>query len=145
VLSILIVIAVAVACWFSRKCPAIDRQFYWTTSFALATTLLIIPVFAPHYQLLLLPGTLLLIQRWDQLWKSNLAVRILLALAAISVIWPWISAAALTASSFFSPAAQRFWQLPLWTSLVIPVTIAACLAASGIARTERIEGRITGN
>jgi hypothetical protein len=139
VLSLLIVIAVALACWSSRKCSASDRQFVWTTSLVLATTLLIIPVFAPHYQLLLLPGTLLLVHRWDQLSKSNLAIRVLLGLAAISLIWPWVSAAALTAASFFTPAAQHFWQLPLWTTPAIPVTIASCLAAIGIARIEYIE------
>jgi hypothetical protein len=139
VLSILIMIAVAVACWSSRRCSATDFQFYWTTSVVLAATLLMIPVFAPYNQLLLLPGTFLLVRRWGPLWKSNLAVRVLLGLAAVSVIWPWISAAALTAASFFTPAAQQFWQLPLWTSLVIPVTIAACLAASGIVRIEWTE------
>jgi hypothetical protein len=138
-LSTIIMIAVAVACWSSRECSASDRQFFWTTSLVLATTLLIIPVFAPHYQLLLLPGTLLLVRRWEQLWKSNLAIRIVLGLAAISLVWPWVCAAALTAASFFTPAAQYVWQLPLWTTLAIPVTIASCLAAIGIARIEYIE------
>jgi hypothetical protein len=138
-LSTLIMIAVAVACWSSRKCTAIDPRFYWTTSFVLAATLLIIPVFAPHYQLLLLPGALLLVQGWEPIWKSNLAVRTLVALAAGSLIWPWVSAPGLTAASFFTPAAQHFWQLPLWTTLAIPVTIASCLAAIGIARIEYIK------
>jgi hypothetical protein len=126
-LAILIVAAVAVACWRGRKGRAEDDRFRWTTSLVLAVTLVIIPMFAPHYQLLLLPGAFLLLRSWEVLWKKNVAIRFLLAIAAVLVSWAWISAMALAFASFFTPAAQHFWQLPLWTSVMIPLPIAACL------------------
>ena len=131
-LAILIVAGVAVACWRGRKDQARkDRaggdRFLWTTSLVLAVTLVIIPMFAPHYQLLLLPGTFLLLRSWRTLWKKNVAIRFLLAIGVAGVSWPWIAASVLALASFFTPAAQRLWQPPLWTSVMIPLPIAACL------------------
>ncbi len=126
-LAILIVAAVAVACWRGRKDRAGDDRFRWTTSLVLAVTLIIIPMFAPHYQLLLLPGAFLLLRSWRTLWKKNVAIRFLLAIGAAGVSWAWIAATALAFASFFTPAAQRFWQLPLWTSVMIPLPMAACI------------------
>lgn len=126
-LAILIVAAVAVACWRGRKDQAGDNRFCWTTSLVLAVTLVIIPMFAPHYQLLLLPGTFLLLRSWRALWKKNVAIRFLLAIATAVVSWPWIAATVLALASFFTPAVQEFWQLPLWTSVMIPLPIVACL------------------
>ncbi len=125
--AILIVAAVAVACWCGRKDRAGEDRFRWTTALVLAITLVIIPMFAPHYQLLLLPGFFLLLQSWRALWKKSVAIRFLLAIAAACISWPWITATALALASFFTPATQRFWQVPLWTSIMIPLPIVACL------------------
>jgi len=100
---------------------------YGVAMLVLAVTLIIIPMFAPHYQLLLLPGAFLLLRSWRTLWKKNVAIRFLLAIGAAGVSWAWIAATALAFASFFTPAAQRFWQLPLWTSVMIPLPMAACI------------------
>ncbi len=127
ILSAFVIIAITVACWRARKCAAADFRFRWTVSMVLATTLLVIPVFAPHYQLLLLPAALMVVQRWRELWASSFVHRVLLGIAAGSIVWPWISACALAAASWFTPLAQQFWQLPLWTSVFIPIPLSACL------------------
>jgi hypothetical protein len=126
-LGILLACAVLGVCWRVRKSASTSDGFAQATSLVIAATLLVIPVFAPHYQLLLLPAVLILLRRWEELWKSNSVIRNLLRLAAASVIWPWCCALVLVIASFFTPQVQRLWQMPLWTSLAIPITITACL------------------
>ena len=91
----------------------------------LAATVVIVPTFAPYNQLLLLPGVLLL--AGTESIQASLPIRVLLAITAACLIWPWITATTLAGISFFTPAAQRFWSIPLWTSAMTPVSLMACL------------------
>lgn len=126
-LAALVIAGVGWICWRARKSPVRDEQFIWVTSIVLAGTLVVIPTVAPYNQLLLLPGALLLVRTWREKLKVGSATRILRALGAACLAWPWLSATALALISFFTPAAQHYWQVPLWTSLFIPIPIAACL------------------
>ena len=129
VLALVVVVAVAFACWRACKNPADteDDRFCWTTSLVLAATVVIVPSTAPYNQLLLLPGVLLIVRPWSSLPNVSAAFSVLRAIAAACVIWPWMSATALALASFFTPGVERYWQIPLWTSLLIPVPLAACL------------------
>jgi hypothetical protein len=127
-LAIAIVVAVALMCWRARTSPAGSELFCWTSSLVLAANLLVIPTIAPYNQLLLLPGIFLLLKNWAHTGLVNRAARILGWIAAGCLAWPWITATALTLFSFFTPAVQQFWKVPLWSSIVIPIPIAVCLA-----------------
>src|SRR6266404_425127 len=124
-ISVLIVVAVAVICVRWRMSQVASSQFAWTTSLVLAATVVIVPTVAPYNQLLLLPGALLLARSWSP--PVSFPVRVLLGMAAACVICPWIAATTLAAASFFTPAPQRFWYLPLWTSIMLPILLTACL------------------
>jgi hypothetical protein len=128
-LAALVVLAVALAGWRSRKYPADteDDHFCWTTSLVLASTVVIVPTTAPYNQLLLAPGALLIARTWSESRSVIAAFRVLSAITAACVIWPWILATALAMASFLTPAAERLWQVPLWTSLLLPIPLAACL------------------
>jgi hypothetical protein len=125
-LAVLVVASVAVMCWRARKGSAADELFCWTTALVLAANLLVIPTIAPYNQLLLLPGIFLLVQSWNGSRTSS-RVRLLAGVAAGCLLWPAITATALTLLSFVTPAVQQFWEVPLWTSIVIPIPVAACL------------------
>jgi len=127
-LAIAVVAAVALMCWRARRSSATDDLFCWTTAFVLAANLLVIPTIAPYNQLLLLPGIFLLLQTWNKGGRLNRTGRVLGWVAAGCLAWPLITATGLTFFSFFTPAVQRFWEIPLWTSIVIPIPITACLA-----------------
>ena len=127
-LSLAIGATVAVLCWRARNSPATDDLFIWITSLVWAANLLVIPTIAPYNQLLLLPGIFLLLHTWNQGGQVTSPIRVLGWIAAGCLAWPWITAAALALLSFFTPAAQRFWEVPLWTSIVMPIPITACLA-----------------
>jgi hypothetical protein len=123
-LTILIGIALAVVCYRERTCSLESVQFAFTGSLVLATTVVLLPTLAPYNQLLLLPGVLLLLRNWNDVSRS---ARFLIGIAAASLLWPWLAAAILALVSFFTPAAQRHWYFPLWTSIMIPILITACL------------------
>jgi len=126
-LSLAIGATVAVLCWRARNSPATDDFLIWTTSLVLAANLLVIPTIAPYNQLLLLPGVFLLLRDWNKTDRLTRTIRVLGWVAAACLAWPWITAATLALLSFFTPAVQRFWEVPLWTSIVIPIPITACL------------------
>ena len=143
VLALVVAIAVALACWRARKSPADteDDRFCRTTSLVLAATVVIVPSTAPYNQLLLLPGAFIIARTWPDSVKVSPAFRALRAVAGTCVIWPWISATALALASFFTPGAERYWQIPLWTSLLIPVPLAACLGLCVVSHG--IQPRVT--
>jgi hypothetical protein len=126
-LAIVIVAAVAVLCWRARKASASDELFCWITALVVAANLLVIPTIAPYNQLLLLPGIFLLLQSWE-VSRTTWIIRLLAGVAAGFLAWPAITSTGLTLLSFFTPAVQQFWEVPLWTSIVIPIPITAALA-----------------
>ena len=125
-IAVLAVFLVSV-CWQLCKCRSRDVRFVQATSLVLAATLLLIPMMPPYNQLLLLPGILLLVRDWRELWERGIAGKVLLASVVIPLGWSWAAAIVLAAVSFFTPAAQNYWQWPLWTSVVLPIPVVACL------------------
>jgi hypothetical protein len=131
VLTVGIGIATAVVCYRWRKSTAESPQFALTTALVVGTMLLILPTVAPYNQILLLPGVLLLARSWTE---ASRPLRILIGIAAACLLWPWVTASALAAASFFMSDVERIWYLPLWTSTMIPVSITACLFMLAVRR-----------
>ena len=123
----LIAIALVFLCWRRRRLSAEDPGFQEMVCLVLAMTVIIVPMFPPHYQLLLLPGALLLLRYSGELWGQGMVARALLLLAAIFLFWQWASAAALVAASLLGTNVERIWHLPLWTPVLLPIPVAACL------------------
>jgi hypothetical protein len=123
----------AIVCWNARGAAPANRDFCWTTSLVLAVTVVIIPTIAPYNQPLLIPGAFLVAMNWagehgTQLLRTNLFIRIFRGVAAACFVWQWSSAVALASASFFTSSAQNFWRLPLWATILTPVSVTACLA-----------------
>jgi Glycosyltransferase family 87 len=118
--------------WRTRSADERTLEFQWCFSLVLATTLLVMPMFAPYNQLLLFPAVMLVVRCLRRLQQESAVSRFLLILAGIAVIWPWLAAAALLIAARFLPAAsvQRGWAIPLYTSTVIPVAVVALLLVS---------------
>jgi hypothetical protein len=104
----------------------------------LAVTVVIVPKAAPYNQIFLLPGILFVVGNWRMFWGKNRITRILLTSCGGLILWPWLTATALTIASLGLPAdtVQRAWALPVWTSLAIPLTVAALLACLSIGAPE---------
>jgi Glycosyltransferase family 87 len=129
----ILIIVMLIFVWELRLAGEGSVEFRWSLCLMLATTLLVIPMFAPYNQLLLLPVAMLIVRALGRLTHHRLS-RFLLGMAAISVLWPWLAAAGLVMALWFLPApsVQREWVLPLLTNFAIPVTLwALVLAARG--------------
>lgn len=119
----------AIICWSTRGSRALDREFCWATSLVLAVTVVIIPTIAPYNQPLLIPGAFLVASSWaGEPLRTNHWVRVFRGVAAVCLVWQWISATGLAAASFLTLRAQEFWRLPLWASILMPVALTASLA-----------------
>jgi len=130
VASAVLVLATFAFCWRYRRLPANSPRFIITTSLMLAMTLLIIPTLAPHAQLLLLPGFLCLMRYRSVLWKFGRLARLVLVASWLLLAWPWAAAAGLMVVAVRTPivALLRWWQVPLYTSPILPVGVLLALA-----------------
>jgi hypothetical protein len=125
--SAVLVAGVLILIWQVRHSGETSHDFHWSLALVLATTLVVIPMFAPYNQLLLVPALMVIVRAGPSLWKSHRISRLLIGVTAFSVLWPWLAAALLVIALLFlpSPVVQRAWALPVYTSLTIPVTILA--------------------
>jgi hypothetical protein len=130
-----LLVGVALACWRVRNLDAGDERFLLITALVLAVTLLIPPMYPPHYQLLLLPGVFLLVRDARPL---NIVFRFMLVLTAGMMVWSWLLAISLAGASFFTLRAQQYWDVPLWTTVVFPIPVIACL---GLMTYGKLRGR----
>jgi len=121
--------ACAVGCWPCRSEPATSTRFWLVTSMVLGANVVVIPTLAPHAQLLLVPAFLCLLRysapKKPRVWVFyETAVWILLA-------WQWIASLGLTLASLRYPTdvLRRFWEVPLYTSPLLPVAVFLLLAS----------------
>ena len=122
----LLLIGIMGLCWRHRSEAAGSPRFLLATSLELAATVVVIPTLAPHAQLLLLPGLLCLL---PGVYNLSGFARILRAAAWMLLAWPWMAAFGLLVAAAWMPLIrlQRVWQLPLYTSPVLPLAVAVGL------------------
>ena len=80
-----------------------------------------------YNQVPLIPALLMLFEQRRALWRKSVVSRLLLLIAAGLVAWPWITSVWLATLSFALPQerVEAYWAVPFWTSLLIPVGVAA--------------------
>jgi hypothetical protein len=95
----------------------------------LATTLIIVPMFAPYNQVLLVACAMLTLKELRTLWNAGRLARFFVRVTAVSLAWPYVSALALALASLFLPTAmvQQAWPVPMATTLMIPVSLLGLL------------------
>ena len=115
--------------WKLRREPEGSRAFQWSVAAVLATTLIIVPMFAPYNQVLLVPCAMLALKELRTLWNAGRLARFFLLIVAVSLAWPFLSAAALALGWLFLPATtvQQAWPVPMASTLMIPVSILGLL------------------
>jgi len=123
------VLGTVVACWRARRARTDSPTFKLMLALVLTVTVVIVPMMAPYNQLLLLPAIFLVLRSWPGLWRTHGLSRMVLAIAAVLVGWPYIASLGLMLASAVAPPAvvQRAWPLPLWTSIPIPLAVLAVL------------------
>ena len=126
-----IVIAVVFG-WHNRAAAANSRAFWMTLSLLLTiTTITILRGLAIYDHLILLPAILMLSRYKSELANAGPVARILLAVGALVLLWPWISAFALIllrpwlAVPIFNSTA--ILSLPLRNAASLPFAVFALL------------------
>jgi hypothetical protein len=116
-------------CSRHRKQPAGSMTFLVATNLLLAVTLIVIPTLAPHAQLLLLPGLLCLLCGRASLSSSGPLSKLLLVSTWGMLAWPWIAASGLLLAAVRLPesALLRYWQIPLYSSPLLPAVVSLAL------------------
>ncbi len=123
--SVILAATVAVAAWHFRREEAGSRPFALVVALTLAVTAVIIPMFAPYNDVLVLPAALLIAKERRALWTDGRAARAGLILAGVTVTWPWVACLALAVASVILPRimVQHGWWLPLYTSARLPLPL----------------------
>jgi hypothetical protein len=126
--SAVVLLTTLVLCWPHRGESAGSPRFFLVTSLPMAATVVVIPTLAPHAQLLLLPGCLCLLPTRTPEARSA-PLRVLQAATWMLLAWSWIAALGLMLATLWLPAAAliRFWQVPLYTSPLLPLAVSLAL------------------
>ena len=126
ILAAAAVLLTAIVLWRARKEPPASREFGRAVALVLALTVLIVPMYAPYNQVLLLPAILSLWRDRATFTSASRAMRMVYALAAFALFWPWIASIGLTATWLFShDAAFKAWKAPFYATFALPVVVFA--------------------
>lgn len=126
VLAVLAVLMAGIALWTVRKQPASSPEFGRALALVLALTVLIVPMYAPYNQVLLLPAILSLVRERPALVVASQPTRIVYAATALALAWQWIASLGLIVIWFASPVeALTMWKLPFFATFALPVLIFA--------------------
>lgn len=128
VAAAVLVAILALPCWRLRKREANSREFIYCAALVLAITVAVIPTMAPHGQILLVPGVLLLIHGGKMIWTRRRAREAVLGMGLI-VGWPWMAAIgfSLVAALVGMGTARKMWLVPVSTVPLAPLAVALAL------------------
>ena len=147
----LVVALIAVALflsWKMRHLDAASPSFSLTISLLLAlTSITLLPGQAVYDHVILLPGILLIARNWRRAATFSRTFRVVLAVAALVLFWPWIIAIPLLASHPFLSDGRFFssglWLLPFHAAASVPLAVCTVLGYlfAAALRDERLQRR----
>jgi len=108
-----------------RMEPATTAAFGRSLSVVLALTALIVPMFAPYNQVLLIPAILSLLHSARSGEPILPAIRLARTIGGIFVIWPWIATLGLSAAYLWltPELRQKIYLLPFYSNFMVPVFV----------------------
>jgi hypothetical protein len=120
--GILILISAALS-WPLMKDSADSANFAKSLGLVMALSVVIVPMYAPYNQVLLLPVIMLLVRDAKILWQANRPTRVVCLISAAIPCWPWVASLGLMlASLMIAPASvQSAWRLPFITVVLVPI------------------------
>jgi hypothetical protein len=123
VLAFFCVLACGLQLWRLRRQDASSYAFGAATSLVLALTVLVVPMYAPYNQVLLLPAILLLARDREKLRANSKALQFGYALGGLALAWQWIASMGLSAIYLVvSPSrALQGWSWPFFATFAVPV------------------------
>ena len=129
ILAAIAVLACAPALWKLRDKNADTFGFGCATALVLALTALVVPMFAPYNQVLLLPAILILVRERAAFLSQSSARRLAYEMGGAIVAWQWIASLGLTAVYWLlsRPSALEHWNRPFFATFALPMWIFVLL------------------
>lgn len=129
ILAALAVVACAWVLWKLRLKPSATSGFGSATALVLALTVLVVPMYAPYNQVLLLPGILLLVRDHRAFASRSPVRRFAYWMGVLIVSWQWVASLGLTVIYFTlsRTLALRGWQWPFFATFALPVWVFALI------------------
>lgn len=129
----LAVFACASVLWKQRASPAVAQEFGRAAALVMSLTVLIVPMYAPYNQVLLLPAILALVQRRAGFLTRSRAIRIGYVAGAVALAWQWIASSILSGAYLLAARdwAFRGWQWPFFATFILPVLVFALAFLDG--------------
>jgi hypothetical protein len=111
--------------WKLRRAPADAEGFGRALALVMALTVLVVPMFAPYNQVLLLPAILVLAR--DRAWftSQSRALRFGYMAGAFALAWQWIASLTLSGTYLFGSRgwALNGWKWPFLATFTLPVLV----------------------
>jgi len=129
ILAAIAVLACVPVLWKLRAQAADASGFSCATALVLALTVLVVPMYAPYNQVLLLPAILLLVRERAAFLPRSRAWRLAYQVGALVVGWQWVASVGLTATYWLlsRDLAFRGWEWPFFATFALPVWVFALI------------------
>jgi hypothetical protein len=125
----IVIAAAALACvarlWKLRRVPAEAESLGLATALVLALTVLVVPMYAPYNQVLLLPAIFALARDRQLFTARSSTVRCGYMAGAVALAWQWIASLFLSAAYLlgWQKWALSAWEMPFFASFTLPVLV----------------------
>jgi hypothetical protein len=125
ILGAIAILACIPVLWKLRGQAADASGFSCATALVLALSVLVVPMYAPYNQVLLLPAILLLVRERAMFLSRSRVWRVAYQLGALAVGWQWVASVGLTATYLLlsRDLAFRGWEWPFFATFALPVFV----------------------
>lgn len=126
VAEVVSVLACGMYVWKARREPASSKEFGTSFALVMALTVVVVPMFAPYNQILLVPAILVLVRSLALGDEPILpAIRLAGMVGAVLLAWSWIATMLLSAASSWLTADLRnsLWPMPFYSNFVLPIFV----------------------
>jgi hypothetical protein len=129
ILSVVAVLACGFFLWKLRREPVDSAEFGRAAALVMALTVLVVPMYAPYNQVLLLPAILALVRDRTHLVSRSRGMRFGYLAGTLALAWQWIASLILSVTYLFaSPAwALSRWWWPFIATFALPVLVFALI------------------
>lgn len=142
ILEAVSIIACAACIWPVRRYGAGTPEFGRATALVLGLTVVVVPMFAPYNQVLLVPAILALVRGMTSKMPILPAIKLARVVGGLLLIWPWIATLGLTVAHFWLAPERRsllwrVWYLPLYSNFVVPIFVFGLALVDGWLNSPR--------
>jgi hypothetical protein len=127
ILAAAAVLACALSLWRMRRESVDLENFGRAAALVMALTVLVVPMYAPYNQVLLLPAILVLVRDRKFFTSRSIAVRFVYLATAFALAWQWIASLSLSGVYLFGARTWALdgWKWPFLATFTLPVFVFA--------------------